>query len=397
MDSLLRAKIDQAVELMKEQGIDCWIAQLGQETWLHPDPIQALVVGTTVTWPAAFLITAQGDTVALVGSGDVGNVQSVGAYARVEGYVEDLALLLNRTVKKLDPKRIAVSFALNDYGADGITHGWFVRLQEMLDDTPYRKRLVSAEPIVSRLRARKLPEEIARIRKAVQATAEILEAMGRWLRPGVSERDVFTFAHTQMARRGLLPSWDGAYDPGVNIGPQRTVGHGAPGTARAGPGDVVHVDFGVVLDGFGSDLQRMWYLRRPGESLAPEPITEAFSAVDASIQAGAASLRPGRQGWEVDAAARAVIVDRGFPEPPFALGHMVGRVAHDGSGLLGPRWPRYGKTPLYVIKPGNLFTLEFALQPKDGSGGIVGLEEDVLVTADGVEFLTPPQRELWYV
>lgn len=397
MDSLLRAKIDQAMELMKEQGIDCWIAQLGQETWLHPDPIQALVVGTTVTWPAAFLITAQGDTMALVGTGDVGNVQSIGAYARVEGYVEDLAPLLNRTLKELNPERIAVSFALNDYGADGITHGWFVRLQEMLDDTPYKKRLVSAEPIVSRLRARKLPEEIARIRKAVQATAEILEAMGHWLRPGVTERDVFTFAHAQMARRGLLPSWDGAYDPGVNIGPQRTVGHGAPGTARAGPGDVVHVDFGVVLDGFGSDLQRMWYLRRPGESVAPEPILEAFSAVDASIQAGAETLRPGRQGWEVDAAARAVIVGRGFPEPPFALGHMVGRVAHDGSGLLGPRWPRYGKTPLYVVEPGNVFTLEFALQPKDGSGGIIGLEEDVLVTADGVEFLTPPQRALWYV
>jgi len=45
VDSLLRAKIDQAIGLMKDQGIDCWIAQLGQETWLHPDPIQALVVG----------------------------------------------------------------------------------------------------------------------------------------------------------------------------------------------------------------------------------------------------------------------------------------------------------------------------------------------------------------
>lgn len=397
MDSLLRAKIDQAIALMIEQGVDCWIAQLGQETWLHPDPIQALVVGTTITWPSAFLITARGDTIALVGTGDVGNVESVGAYARVEGYIEDLAPLLRKTLTELNPKQIAVSFALNDYGADGITHGWFVRLQKMLAETPYLKRLVSAEPIVSRLRARKLPEEIMRIRKAVQATVEIFEAMGRWLRPGVSERDVYTFAHAQMARRGLLPSWDGAYDPGVNIGPQRTVGHAAPGQAKAAPGDVIHVDFGVLVDGFGSDLQRTWYLRRPGESVAPEPILEAFTAVDASIQAGAEALRPGRQGWEVDAAARSVIVDRGFPEPTFALGHMVGRVAHDGSGLLGPRWPRYGKTPLYVIEPGNVFTLEFALQPKDGSGGIVGLEEDVLVTGEGAEFLTPAQREFWYL
>jgi Xaa-Pro aminopeptidase len=396
-DPLLRKKIDQAIALLREQGVDCWIAQLGQETWLHPDPIQPLVVGTTVTWPSAFLITAAGQTIALVGTGDVGNVRSTAAYERVEGYVKDLAPELRRVLAELDPQRIAVSYALNDYGADGLTHGWFLRLQQMLEATPYAARLVSAEPIVTPLRARKLPEEIDRIRQAVRATVEIFEAMSAWLRPGVSERDVFDFAHAQMARRRLLPSWDGGYDPGVNIGPQQTLGHGAPGSARARPGDVIHVDFGVLVDGFGSDLQRVWYLRRPGESVAPEPVLEAFTTVDASIQAGADSLAPGRRGWEVDAAARRVIVERGFPEPNFALGHMMGRVAHDGAGLLGPRWPRYGTTPEYVIEEGNVFTLEFGVEPKDQTGGIIGLEEDVLVTSSGAEFLTPPQREFWYL
>lgn len=396
-DPLLRKKIDQAVGLLKAQGVDCWIAQLGQETWLHPDPIQPLVIGTTITWPSAFLITAKGQTIALVGTGDVGNVRSTGGYDRVEGYVKDLAPDLLRVLTELDPQRVAVSYALNDYGADGISHGWFLRLQQMLAGTVFAERLISAEPIVTPLRARKLPEEVDRIRHAVQATVEIFDAMSAWLRPGVSERDVFDFAHAQMSRRRVLPSWDATYDPGVNIGPQETLGHGAPGSARAQAGDVIHVDFGVMVDGFGSDLQRVWYLRRPGESVAPEPILEAFSAVDASIQAGAEILRAGRKGWEVDAAARKVIVERGFPEPNFALGHMMGRVAHDGAGLLGPRWPRYGRTPEYVIEDQNVFTLEFGVEPRDRSGGVIGLEEDVLVTANGAEFLTPPQRELWYL
>ena len=395
-DPLLRKKIDQAIGLMREHQVDCWIAQLGQETWVHPDPIQPMVIGTSITWPSAFLITADGRTVALVGTGDVGNVRQVGAYDRVEGYVRDLEPELRRVLDELNPNSIAISYALSDYGADGITHGWFLKLQAMLRGTPHLERLTSAEPIVSALRGRKLPEEVARIRQAATATVEIFEAIGAWLRPGISERDVFEFAHAQMRRRQLAPSWDGAYDPGVHIGPQERLGHGAPGEAKATPGDLVHVDLGVTVDGFGSDLQRVWYLRRRGESVAPGPIGEAFAAVDAAIQAGAESLTPGRYGYEVDAAARQVIVDFGFPEPAFALGHMLGRVAHDGAGLLGPRWPRYGTAPEHRIEAGNVFTLEFALQPKDGSGGVVGLEEDVLVTETGADFLTPPQRELWY-
>src|SRR5437660_10356509 len=104
-------KIDQAMALMREHRVDCWIAQLGQETWLHPDPIQSLVVGTTVTWPSAFLITAAGATIALVGTGDVDNVRRTGAFERVEGYVRDLEPELRRVLEELAPESIAVSYA----------------------------------------------------------------------------------------------------------------------------------------------------------------------------------------------------------------------------------------------------------------------------------------------
>jgi Xaa-Pro aminopeptidase len=108
-----------------------------------------------------------------------------------------------------------------------------------------------------------------------------------------------------------------------------------------------------------------------------------------------AALKPGAVGWQVDAAARNALVTSGFPEPMYALGHQLGRAAHDGGTLLGPRWDRYGTAPTGVVEEGNVFTLEFGTAVP--GLGYIGLEENVLVVADGVEWLSTPQRELWLV
>jgi Xaa-Pro aminopeptidase len=109
------------------------------------------------------------------------------------------------------------------------------------------------------------------------------------------------------------------------------------------------------------------------------------------MQAGFNALRPGVSGWEVDAAARSVITQAGYAEPEFALGHRLGQTAHDGGCLLGPRWGRYGTRPEMKVDAGNVFTLEYALP---SPAGPIGLEEDVLVTSTGAEYLSRPQTEL---
>lgn len=105
---------------------------------------------------------------------------------------------------------------------------------------------------------------------------------------------------------------------------------------------------------------------------------------------GAAALRPGVKGFEVDAAARKV-VEAGYPEFKHGLGHGLGRAVHDGGTLLGPRWPCYGRNTEAVVEAANVFTLELGVPT---SAGLVGLEEDVLVTAAGCEFLSSRQREI---
>jgi Xaa-Pro dipeptidase len=96
----------------------------------------------------------------------------------------------------------------------------------------------------------------------------------------------------------------------------------------------------------------------------------------------------------VDAAARATVVGAGYPEFKHGLGHGLGRAVHDGGTMLGPRWPCYGRNVEAVVEAGNVFTLELGVPT---GAGFVGLEEDVLVTAAGCEFLSSRQRDLMLV
>jgi Xaa-Pro aminopeptidase len=75
-----------------------------------------------------------------------------------------------------------------------------------------------------------------------------------------------------------------------------------------------------------------------------------------------------------------------------ALGHQVGRFAHDGTALLGPAWEKYAGKPFKKLEAGMVFTIEPRLTVP--GRGICTIEEMVLVTADGCEWLSTPQRGL---
>ena len=226
-------------------------------------------------------------------------------------------------------------------------------------------------------------------------TDKIINRITAMLEPGLNALEIAQFVHSEYEKDGVTPSWDAQYCPVVTCG-DAPVGHVSPSAEYvAKAGQLVHMDQGVVLNEYISDIQRTWYLQPAGEKGIPEPVQRAFDAVRGAILAAAAVLKPGVQGWVVDDAARQFIIAAGYPEFQHATGHHIGRTVHDGSTLLGPRWERYGNTPYGLVEAGNCFTLELGA-PVPGYG-FVGLEEDVLVTESGVEWLGVQQDKMLVV
>jgi Xaa-Pro aminopeptidase len=391
--SLVHEKLDQAVEILREQDVDVWLTYV-RETMLTSDPCLDLIAGVYSAWTGAFIVSATRERIAIVGRFDAPSVEQVGGYD-VIGYDESIKPSLLETIERLAPRSIALNYSRSDSAADGLTHGLWLELQEIFEGTPYPDRFRSSESIVGALRGRKSLGEVERIRDAVRETEEIFDLVTAALRPDLSEIEIANLMHEQIEQRGLGYAWGRDHCPAVNAGPEKEVGHAPPGALRTGRGELLHVDFGISRAEYTSDLQRVWYFLDEGETEAPAEVRRAWEALWASVDAGVAALRPGVAGWEVDAAARASLVAAGYPEPMHALGHQLGRSAHDGGTTLAPRWDRYGAAPDGLVEVGNVFTVEYGA-PVPGRG-YIGLEEDLVVTADGVEWLSTPQRELWLV
>jgi len=391
---LVHEKADQAQALLDETRLDCWLI-FARETGVRPDPGVELVVGSDVTWNSAFLFGRGGQRIAIVGRYDAPEIRAGGVFSEVIGYDQGISAPLLDALRRLDPQQIGLNYSTDDTTADGLTYGMWLLLNDILRGTPFAERLVSAAPLLAKLRARKTPAEIDRMRAAIAITEEIVALTGSQIRPGVSEAQLGDFVHEQFRARGLPSAWSWDGCPIVNSGPESEPGHSAPrDDILVEPGHLVHIDLGVKHEGYCSDIQRMWYVRRPGEAGPPPAIQRAFATVVQAIEASAAALKPGVRGYEIDAIAREVVVDSGYQEYLHALGHGLGRACHDGGTLLGPRWERYGTSPEGLVEVGNVFTLELGIQTE---AGYVGVEEDVLVTEDGCVFLSPFQRQLMVI
>lgn len=392
MSSLTREKLNQAVSLVPRSGADVWLTFV-RETSMMRDPVLPLILNGGLTWESAFIVARDGRKVAVVGNYDADPLIASGDWDEVVPYVHGIWAPLLETLEKLVPPggKIAVNTSPDNVAADGLTHGMFLKLQEILAGTRFSESLVSAAETVTALRSQKTPAELARIRTAIAQTDAAFAEIAAVAKVGRTEREVYDHVHRWVRDRGYGFSWDPAGDPIVNSGPDSMIGHGIPSASiRIAPGHIFHVDLGLIVDEYASDIQRCWYVPAPGETAIPPDLEAALSAVTGAISAGSKALRPGVRGHEVDAAARSFLVAQGYPEYLHALGHQVGRTAHDGGAILGPRWERYGRTPDIPIEAGEVYTLELGVTVPNR--GYLGIEEMVVVAESGCEF--PSNRQM---
>jgi Xaa-Pro aminopeptidase len=265
-------------------------------------------------------------------------------------------------------------------------------LCEYLAGTPYADRLVSAEPIINSLRGRKTATELARIRKAVEITDEIYRKTFAFIKVGMTEIEVGEYMQKLVRDYGVGLAWPAENCPAVNSGPDSPVGHNGPTDIKIERGHILHFDFGVKYEDYCSDIQRVAYLLREGETEAPPEVQRGFITIRTAIEKSREAMKAGVTGNAIDTISREIVTDSGYPEYPYALGHQLGRVAHDGGALLGPLWEKYGDSPNQKLEVGQVFTIEPGLAVPQY--GYIGLEEDVVITKHGAEYFTEPQKEI---
>jgi Xaa-Pro aminopeptidase len=390
--TLIQEKVNQAIAILKEQQIDMWLTFVRETSGVR-DPVLDFLIGPNdLTWQSALIFTRKGDKLAIIGNLEKDAIQRLDVFNEILGYDTAVSGLLRDTITRLNPDRIAVNTSRNNVHADGLTHAMYEILRGHLKDTPYADHLVSAEPIINSLRGRKTSAEQACIKRAVEITDEIYQRTFEFIEVGMTEIEIGEYMQELAREYGVGLAWPADNCPAVNSGPNSPVGHSGPTNINVERGHIIHFDFGVKYDDYCSDIQRVAYILREGETEAPVDVQRGFITIRTAIEKSRAAMKVGVTGNSIDVISREIVTDSGYPEFMHALGHQLGRVAHDGGALLGPLWEKYGDSPSQKLEIGQVFTIEpHVIVP---GYGCIGLEEDVVITENGAEYFTEPQREI---
>ena len=230
-------------------------------------------------------------------------------------------------------------------------------------------RLLDGSAAFEQLRLVKSPEEIVRMRRAIEIMEDAVAATFDKIQPGMRDSDVAKIVAEEHSKRGV--SGGGL----VQFGPQSALPHGGTVGTKLAPGMVVLIDAGCQFQGYTSDITRTrWFGDAP-----PKKFRDVYNLVRAAQDAAMAAVRPGIEAQEIDRAARAVIAKGGFGQYfTHRLGHGMGMDGHE------PTWMVEGNTRR--LEPGFVFSVEPGIYML-GEWGI-RLEDDYMCTEGGGELLS---------
>jgi Xaa-Pro dipeptidase len=235
-----------------------------------------------------------------------------------------------------------------------------------------------ASETLALLRLHKDEAEVEEMRHAVRAAQEALKATLPFIRTGATEREIAAELNVQLVRGGSdseLP-----FAPIVSSGPNSANPHASPSDRKLQQGDLLVVDWGANVNGYASDLTRTFGL---GE-VEPE-FKKIAEIVLAANEAGRRAGKPGVACAAVDEAARDVIERSGYGK------YFTHRTGH-GLGMEDHEEPYMYAENQKLLEPGMAYTVEPGIY-LPGRGG-VRIEDNVVVTNEGVEVLSDMPREL---
>lgn len=403
-DQLLAERLDVLVPtLMDRAGLDAWIVA-GRE--YDEDPVLRTML------PATWLGTARRRTILLfLRTPDGIRRLAVARYAVGDAFPmawdpatqPDQWCCLAELLAEADPARIGLNTSETFAVADGLSAGERARLVDRLPPD-LAARLVSAEAAAIGWLETRLPSERAAMAEACRASHGYLRRAlsAEVIRPGTTTTaDVEWWLRDAVHADGF-GSW---FHPTCSV-QRRGVGArdsfaAPPGETVIEPGDLVHVDFGIVADGYCTDQQQHAYVRQPGELDAPAGLVAGMVAANRLQDLLLAQLARGGTGNDVLrrtlTAARAEGIEGLIYSHPIGLhGHAAGPTI----GLWDNQEAVAGQGD-YPVWPSTAYSIELqarvAVSEWDGQVAQVMLEEDAWFDGEACTFLDGRQAELWLI
>ncbi|MDL2213955.1 Xaa-Pro peptidase family protein [Clostridia bacterium OttesenSCG-928-O13] len=235
--------------------------------------------------------------------------------------------------------------------------------------------LTSANAMLHRVKSVKHPEEIAMLRRSANIAENALMEMIAEIRPGASETEMAEIYRQKVAAQGANPFFCVA-TANVRAAFSDTVNRPF---SKVEDGTVVRYDFGCILEGFHSDLSRT-------AVAGQNPKAEAYyAAVRAGEEAAVAAIKPGVAASEVFHIAQETVQKTGIPHySRHHVGHGIGVSTYD--------WPSIAPDSDAVLEEDMVLCIETPYY-EIGWGG-VQVEDAIVITATGAEYLTETSRAL---
>lgn len=241
--------------------------------------------------------------------------------------------------------------------------------------------LESADPAISRCRAIKDADEIARMEQAVAIAQDSLKETMAVIKQGTTEQEIAAELVIQLFRHGSDPSLP--FPPIVSSGPNGANPHARPSQRPLQEGDLLVIDWGAAWQDYTSDLTRTFAV-----GSVSDEARHIHSLVHRANEAGRKAAAPGVACREVDRAARSVITEGGYGE---AFRHRTGH----GLGMACHEEPYMHEANTQVLEPGMTFTVEPGIYLNGKYGARI--EDDVVITAHGSRSLSDFPRDLMII
>ena len=244
-------------------------------------------------------------------------------------------------------------------------------------------------------------KKIETMKAAGLILGEVLEGITKFIKPGVSELEIDSFAEELIRKRGAEPGFKRVpgYHHTICVSTNDVVVHGIPTANVLKEGDVVGVDCGVYLNGYHTDMAETLCVSAPRSK---DGIDKFLGTGKRALVAGIRQAKMGNRVGHISKAIQDIIEGSGYSVVRSLVGHGVGKNLHEKPEIPGYLAQKIEKTPL--LETGMTIAVEVIYNMGDkevvydesdewtirsGDGKLSGLyERTILITQNGPEFLT---------